>query len=616
MRTPGRPRSRSSRPSSARRATSGSKSTGPSRRRGHADVGGPRDDPPGAEQGRAGSSRRRPRPSSSGCTRRVPGRATASWTWASAGFAVVRADTVLEVREALVDAETLARPTVVLTRLEQGELGQDVVARLARGKLFPVDAWEGVKGLFEARQLDPSLRDALPGPGPAGAPPPGGRVSPGPGRRARRRHGLAGHLPPRLRHGGPRARPARPAPLGRGTAPARAAISRRPAEPPRRRTRPPGRDARAGGRVDPRHRRVGRGPRRAGPGRRLRGRLRRGGPTSPPSRPPPRGWSGSTATGRSRRTSAGSWPAPGADALDDLDRDGPGQAQAHLLRADALLREVQAAPFAHLGRLTPLAWEAPPPPVRRGAGRRDRPPRTRPPWPPAEDAALRVADHAHARQPAPRTSSSGPGWRSRLARWLRTPEAHEGSFAQLARRYRDEVAFVGPGPRRPGRGRRPGRAVRRLRPARAGRGRPPGGVQPGVRRRPWPTGPAAARTPARCSASRTSLARAVGPRPGREGPRPAGRARRHELARRPRAAGRPAAAPLGRGVPAGRPAGRRPRSSPRSPASPSVSRTSLLAGLAGPGRAGRRAAAVPGRPRAPGPVRAEPPAASCSTRAS
>ena len=30
----------------------------------------------------------------------------------------------------------------------------------------------------------------------------------------------------------------------------------------------------------------------------------------------------------------------------------------------------------------------------------------------------------------------------RLARWLRTPEAHEGSFAQLARRYRDEVACV------------------------------------------------------------------------------------------------------------------------------------------------------------------------------
>ena len=64
---------------------------------------------------------------------------------------MVRADTVLEVREALADAETLARPTVVLTRLEQGELGQDVVARLARGKLFPIEIWEGVKALFKKK---------------------------------------------------------------------------------------------------------------------------------------------------------------------------------------------------------------------------------------------------------------------------------------------------------------------------------------------------------------------------------------------------------------------------------------------------------------------------------
>src|SRR3954471_21226420 len=54
-------------------------------------------------------------------------------------FAVVRADTALGGREGLADAETLTRPTVVLTRLVQGELGHDVVARLARGKLFPIE---------------------------------------------------------------------------------------------------------------------------------------------------------------------------------------------------------------------------------------------------------------------------------------------------------------------------------------------------------------------------------------------------------------------------------------------------------------------------------------------
>ena len=75
-------------------------------------------------------------------------------------YAVVRADSALEFREALAEAEAGGRPTVVLTTPEQAELGHDVVARLARSKHWPVDAWEGVKGLFKARQLDPALREA------------------------------------------------------------------------------------------------------------------------------------------------------------------------------------------------------------------------------------------------------------------------------------------------------------------------------------------------------------------------------------------------------------------------------------------------------------------------
>src|SRR4051812_25991208 len=57
-------------------------------------------------------------------------------------FHVVQADTVLEFREAMDRAETDVRPTVILTRLEQVELGQDVVGRLARSRLFAVDPWE------------------------------------------------------------------------------------------------------------------------------------------------------------------------------------------------------------------------------------------------------------------------------------------------------------------------------------------------------------------------------------------------------------------------------------------------------------------------------------------
>src|SRR3954467_5876536 len=52
---------------------------------------------------------------------------------------VVRADTVVQVRETLLEAEASKSRVIVLTKLEQGDLGHDVVARLARSRLFPID---------------------------------------------------------------------------------------------------------------------------------------------------------------------------------------------------------------------------------------------------------------------------------------------------------------------------------------------------------------------------------------------------------------------------------------------------------------------------------------------
>ncbi len=49
---------------------------------------------------------------------------------------VVRADTVFQVREALLDAERSNGRIILLTKLRQGDLGNDVVARLARSRLF------------------------------------------------------------------------------------------------------------------------------------------------------------------------------------------------------------------------------------------------------------------------------------------------------------------------------------------------------------------------------------------------------------------------------------------------------------------------------------------------
>ena len=72
---------------------------------------------------------------------------------------VVRADTVFQVRQALTSAERSRGRIILLTRLQQGDLGNDVVARLARSRLFPVDHWASLCALFKAKELDRSIGD-------------------------------------------------------------------------------------------------------------------------------------------------------------------------------------------------------------------------------------------------------------------------------------------------------------------------------------------------------------------------------------------------------------------------------------------------------------------------
>jgi hypothetical protein len=72
---------------------------------------------------------------------------------------VVRADTVFRVREALRDAERDKSRVILLTALQQTDLGHDVVARLARSRLFPIDHWASLCALFKAKELDRSISD-------------------------------------------------------------------------------------------------------------------------------------------------------------------------------------------------------------------------------------------------------------------------------------------------------------------------------------------------------------------------------------------------------------------------------------------------------------------------
>jgi len=66
---------------------------------------------------------------------------------------------VFQVREALLSAESQNRRIILLTKLQYTDLGQDVVARLARCRLFPIDDWASLCALFRAKELDRSICD-------------------------------------------------------------------------------------------------------------------------------------------------------------------------------------------------------------------------------------------------------------------------------------------------------------------------------------------------------------------------------------------------------------------------------------------------------------------------
>lgn len=72
-------------------------------------------------------------------------------------LAVARSDSVLEIRERLEAIGEGSLPIVLLTPVEENELGADVVGRLARRQIFSIDPWQLVKDRFRARFVDPRL---------------------------------------------------------------------------------------------------------------------------------------------------------------------------------------------------------------------------------------------------------------------------------------------------------------------------------------------------------------------------------------------------------------------------------------------------------------------------
>ena len=74
---------------------------------------------------------------------------------------VVKADTVFQIREALLEAEEQNTKLIILTKLQQGDLGNDIIGRFLRSRLFSIDHWTSLLSLFKAKELDRSICDHI-----------------------------------------------------------------------------------------------------------------------------------------------------------------------------------------------------------------------------------------------------------------------------------------------------------------------------------------------------------------------------------------------------------------------------------------------------------------------
>ncbi|MGE4182522.1 MAG: BREX-2 system phosphatase PglZ, partial [Limisphaerales bacterium] len=72
---------------------------------------------------------------------------------------IVQAGSELALREALVESARTGIPVIILTPLAEGALGEDVLARLARRRVFQLSGRELLRQLFGAKDVEPRLRN-------------------------------------------------------------------------------------------------------------------------------------------------------------------------------------------------------------------------------------------------------------------------------------------------------------------------------------------------------------------------------------------------------------------------------------------------------------------------
>ncbi len=72
-------------------------------------------------------------------------------------FEILQGISTLQIRERLLEFAPETSSMVLLTSLSEDDLGNDITARLAKERVFPINAWDIVKCLFRARHVDPLI---------------------------------------------------------------------------------------------------------------------------------------------------------------------------------------------------------------------------------------------------------------------------------------------------------------------------------------------------------------------------------------------------------------------------------------------------------------------------
>lgn len=72
-------------------------------------------------------------------------------------YLIQQCDSPLAIRMALSENNDAQAIKVLITSLNEADLGDDVLLRLAKRRLFPIESWQIVKSLFQAHAIDPRL---------------------------------------------------------------------------------------------------------------------------------------------------------------------------------------------------------------------------------------------------------------------------------------------------------------------------------------------------------------------------------------------------------------------------------------------------------------------------